>query len=1065
MPATSCEQVISFAWRLCWRFIVVTILFCFCHLAANAQTAPEAARGQQWLLAQTGQGTAFASGPDQHASATQAAAEAVRTLKLNNTVANGLVDQVAADDDIGTEYLARRILALRAAGRTTAAALAGLVALQNADGGFGGGAMYASNVLDTAWALSALSGSTADANVSAAAARYLLASQRSSGAFGFAAGPDDVALTSQAIVALQASGNGVSADVDRAIAWLRARQGADGGFGTVLESSLAQLALAGANSDAGALGMNRSYLVAQQGAEGSWGGDLYVTAVALRALLVTGAGSGLGSVTGMVRDGATGVALAASVALDTGAAVAVDASGRFTFPGVKPGAHTLAVSAPGFAAVQLTFDVRADALRDLGTIGLAAAPSTGAVSGVVRTTGGAPLAGVALRISGAATASTVTATDGRYRLDGLAPGAVHLVAAKSGYESVLADATVQAGGEVDFSPALKTAAGSARVLGVVTVSTTGAPLAGATVTVAGQAAVTAADGRYSIGGLAAGTLAMQVTAPSYVARSLSLVIDTLADYNLPAIALSKTTAPGTTGSVSGVVTARADGAPLGGVAVTVSGSATLTASTGADGSYRIEGIAPGAITIGATRAGFAGAGGTATVQAGQAILFSPRLDAVSAPGVQLTVIDSESGAPVAQATGVLDAQTQAGNAAGSVAFVSVPSGNHTLTLSAAGYATRRMPVQTDGATSLDLKAITLARSSLLLPLAGKVTDSASGQPVAGATVAIIGTRFSTVTAVDGSYRIDGLAQGDLTVRYSATGYIGDTAIHTLSPYSPAAQDHVLVAGQAGALTLALAADATHYPAYAPVAVRAQIENQGAAATDVRIAVIVQDAAGNYITSMPATWRDAAGASQAVFRLQPGPVSVPLAWNTLAYPPGPYRIVVRVSQVLSGDVDSMPVQLAEQRVAFDIDPTQALGTVRIVPMPAYSTVGAVEQLGYRIDVENRSNVAVASSLAWRLAAPDTTLVDSGLAVLNLAPVEATQSRVLTGPQYRFAASGLHTATLAPASGVVPAQLVSGSVEVAPATNVTPSMMVVPAIIVPDPDQRVHIDLRLHGVEQK
>ncbi|HEX8478356.1 MAG TPA: carboxypeptidase regulatory-like domain-containing protein [Telluria sp.] len=989
----------------------------------------------------------------------------MRTIKLNNTVPTGLVDQVAADDGTGTEHLARRILVLRAAGRVTTEVLASLAALQNSDGGFGGDAMYASNVLDTAWALSALSSSGADASVGAAAVHFLLASQRSSGAFGFSAGPDDVGLTSQAVAALQASGNGVSADVDRAIAWLRARQGGNGGFGTVLDSSLAQLALAGANSDAGVLGMNRSYLVAQQSAEGSWGGDLYITAVTLRALLATGAGSGMGSVTGMVRDGATGVALAASAALDAGGAVGVDASGRFTFTGVKPGAHVLAVSAPGFAAVQLTFDVRADTLRDLGTIALAAAPSTGAVSGIVRTTGGAPLAGVALRISGTATASTFTAADGRYRLAGLTPGAVNIVAAKSGYDSVLADATVQAGSEVDFSPALKTAAGSARVLGLVTVSTTGAPLAGATVTVAGQAAVTAADGRFSIGGLAAGTLAMQLTAPSYVARSLSLVIDTLADYNLPAIALSKTAPPGTTGSVSGVVTAKADGAPLAGVAVTVAGSATLTASTGADGSYRIDGVAPGAITIGATRTGFASAGGTATVQAGAAILFSPRLDAVSAPGVQLTLVDSESGAPVAQASGMLDAQTQAGNVAGSVVFVSVPSGNHTLMLSAAGYATRRMPVQTDGATSLDLKTITLARSGMLLPLAGKVTDSATGKPVAGAAVAIVGTGSRTVTAADGSYRIDSLAQGDITVRYSATGYIGDTMIYTLSPYSSAAQNHVLVAGQAGALTLALAADATHYPAYAPVAVSARLENQGAAATDVRIVVIVQDGVGNYITSAPATWRDQAGTAQAVFRLQPGPVSVPLAWNTLAYPPGSYRIVVRVSQVLASDVDSMPVQLAEQRVAFDIDPTQALGTVRIVPMPAYSTVGAVEQLGYRIDVENRSNVAVASSLAWRLAAPDATLVDSGLAVLTLAPAEATQSRVLTGAQYRFAASGVHTATLAPASGVVPAQLATGSVEVAPATNVTPSMMVVPATIVPDPDQRVHIDLRLHGVEQK
>jgi hypothetical protein len=140
-------------------------------------------------------------------------------------------------------------------------------------------------------------------------------------------------------------------------------------------------------------------------------------------------------------------------------------------------------------------------------------------------------------------------------------------------------------------------------------------------------------------------------------------------------------------------------------------------------------------------------------------------------------------------------------------------------------------------------------------------------------------------------------------------------------------------------------------------------------------------------------------------------------------------------------------------------------VRITPVPAYATVGAVDQLGYRIDVENRSNVPVASTLAYRLSAPDATPVDSGLVVLNLAPEEATQSRLLSGPQYRYPAAGTYPAILTPAGEVAPAQLAAGQIEVAPATNVTPSMLVTPATIVPAPDQRVHIDLRLHGVEQK
>jgi hypothetical protein len=1060
-------QLFHRAWQSCLNLVALAVLSFLCAGAAGAQNTPEVTRGQQWLLARMQAASPFESGPEQHANATQAAAEAARTLKLVNAIPPALVDQVVADDDEGTENLARRVIALRAAGRPADAALASLIQLQNVDGGFGGGASYASNALDTVWALLAAAKSSAGADTAAAAVRYLLASQRSSGAYGFSSGPDDIAVTAQALAALQLAGGGteVTAAADRAAAWLRARQKADGSFGTVLESSLVQLALAGANSDPGLLGMNRSYLLGQQDAQGSWGADVYITAVALRALSATG-GTGTGNVTGVVRDAVSGAALAASAVLDAGSPLAVDASGRFTFAGVKPGAHMLAVGATGFATRQIPLDVRADTVLDLGTIGLSAVTTTGVLTGIVRSAdNGAALAGVALRVSGAATATAFTSADGRYRLAGLTPGVVHISAAKSGYDSALADATLQAGVELEFSPTLKTALGAARVSGVVTDAATGAPLAGASVTVAGQTAVTGADGRYSIGGLAAGTLPVQVSAAGYTARGLALVLDGIAEFNLPPISLSKDAPPGTTGTVSGIVTAKVGGAPLAGVTVTVSGSASMSATTGADGSYRLDGIAPGAVTVSATRSGYVGAGGTASVQAGQTILFSPQLDALQTPGVRAVVVDSVSHQPLAQVSATLDALTVLSDAGGGLLFATVPSGNHTLTLAAAGYLTRRMPVQTDGATPLDLKVIELARTSVLMPLAGKVTDQASGKPIGGAEVTVVGTQFATVTGADGSYRIEGLAQGDVSVRYSASGYIGDIAIYTLSPYSPAAQDHALVAGQAGAVTLAVGTDAAHYPAYAPVKVSAQLGNEASAAADVRITLLVQDGAGNYIASMPATWLDADGAAQPVFHLQPGATSVPLVWNTLAYAPGRYRVAVRVTRAPETDADAAPLQLAEQHVDFDIDPTAALGSVRITPVPAYATVGAVDQLGYRIDVENRSNLPVASTLAYRLSAPDATLVDSGLVVLNLAPEEATQSRLLSGPQYRYPAAGKYPAILTPASEVAPAQLAAGEIEVAPATNVTPSMLVTPATIVPAPDQRVHIDLRLHGVEQK
>jgi beta propeller repeat protein len=81
--------------------------------------------------------------------------------------------------------------------------------------------------------------------------------------------------------------------------------------------------------------------------------------------------------------------------------------------------------------------------------------------------------------------------------------------------------------------------------------------------------------------------------------------------------LAQATTPPSQGAVAGRVLADG-GAPLPGVAVSASaGGASATATTGADGSYRMGGLAPGSYTLDFAKAGYAGAQRRASVQAGQ----------------------------------------------------------------------------------------------------------------------------------------------------------------------------------------------------------------------------------------------------------------------------------------------------------------------------------------------------------------------------------------------------------------------------------------------------------------
>jgi hypothetical protein len=1054
---------------------VFTVLWLLsANLHAAGEVTPAVARGMEWLATQVQPDGSLKESATTLATPLQAAAETMRTLRLTGQPASGLAEWVAADDSIDTELIARQIQALGGEGRNVAELIPFLTARQHTDGGFPALPGHESNPLDTAFAIAALS-AAGQMDLLPAAVAYLGRVQFSNGAYGVQAGSPSVYVTTLVSAALQRAQAGASTQtqVARANAWLRTMQQPDGSWGTVLDTGLVKLALAGTDPDAALAAMLGAVLGAAQSEDGSWSGDAYLTAIALRALMTGPAlppAAPVGAIRGRLVNAVTSAPVAgATVTLQPASAqpVTTDAAGEYMFNNLPPGAYALSVAAEGFAARTLSIQVRGGIESNAGALALQANVSSGELGGTITDrANGLPLAGALIAVDGASTGQVVSAVDGSYNFPSLSPGAVTIRITKTGYQPASAVATVAAGTRIVYSTALQSTPTSAILVGRVADSESGLPLAGVTVRIAGLAlsALTDAGGGFTLSGVPAGAVRVELSIGGYAPQTFSVVVEAGVTVNVQTIPMYKTPPTATTGTISGAVTAAADGTPLAGVTILVRGSASASATTGADGRYVLSELAPGNLMLTATKEGYVVASASANLTAGDRVVFSPSLELSLSPRVSGRVIDRATLVPVSGATVSLDKEVAGTDADGRFTFGNVVSGEHLVKIDAPGYLSRVLPIRTDGRNPLDMPAIELAHGTSPVTISGRVTDQTSGRGIDRAVVTVLGAELAAVADTDGRYRLEGVAPGTATIRFSATGYIGETVILDISPYNEQPLDHTLQAGQDSSLALDIETDQAIYPAYAPVAVAARVTNSGTSATSGTASLSILDAQGNYIDGTSAMGLDSNGTQQSLLQFPPGETRVTLAWDTAALPPGRYTAMVRIHRVDSG-TDSGSIAMAQRQTGFDIEPTSAIASVRLTPMPGYSYLGASEKLGYRVDVVNRSNVPVSSRLGYHLTAPDQAPVDSGEFTLELAPAEATRSFMIAGASVQFQASGSHAAGLRPVSGVAPVALAAGAVNVAPATRVTPSQSVTPATVAPDGDRRIHVELRLMGVQQK
>jgi hypothetical protein len=184
------------------------------------------------------------------------------------------------------------------------------------------------------------------------------------------------------------------------------------------------------------------------------------------------------------------------------------------------------------------------------------------------------------------------------------------------------------------------------------------------------------------------------------------------------------------------------------------------------------------------------------------------------------------------------------------------------------------------------------------------------------------------------------------------------------------------------------------------------------------------------------------------------------WNTTFKTPGTYSIFAQIKEA-----SSTLLVMSEQRVNFDVTAQQFLENVSITPMPRFSNNGATEQITFRAEVNNRSNVNADLGITFEWRGPDGALLYTGNTAISLLPEERIKSVVLPGLTHKFVLSGDYPLSLRISSGPTPGTISGVPLSVAPLIRIEPSLIISPPVVTPDSDKRIRVDIRLKGVEQK
>lgn len=588
-----------------------------CLLILSTASASDLEAGFSWLVEQQGPDGAFHTEPTVTTSY-QTTAEVLAAARMHGVRLPGVEAArayLASPTDRNSEYLARSVLA----GKSDA--LRRLPERAGRDGGIGDGMGHGGSVLATAYTLLAWAAAgDPETELASAAVGYLLDRQRPDG--GWADGPNPssdylTALVSRALQAYRFRFQ-VGGAIDAATAFLDSRQGGNGGWGADWETAWVLLAVIPARGDTDRYAAALTRLNAAQLSNGSWGSDVFATALALQALAAAARVADMEPPVDPDSALLVGRILVAGVDSPlAGALVGLpdnpqwatrsDSNGRFELE--LPAGEALAVhyGAEGFQGAVQTVTLSAGSVNDVGHVWLSPLPEHGRLAGsVTSAVSGAPLAGAELRLTGATELSLGVGLDGGYEL-ALPAGAYSVTATAAGHHPASASFELFAGTALRFSPVLIPVSeppidddAPAGVIGTVVDAHSGEPLAGAVLVGNGISGQSDADGAFDIEGLAAGSYQLGVSRDGYRQAMVSFTLQPGIVGDLGELPLQPADEP-TVSRLVGIVRDSDSGLPVPGALAEIGGK---RATTDIDGRFVIDGLADERFTLRLSATGF-----------------------------------------------------------------------------------------------------------------------------------------------------------------------------------------------------------------------------------------------------------------------------------------------------------------------------------------------------------------------------------------------------------------------------------------------------------------------------
>lgn len=607
-------------------FRIHFFLLFFVSFFATASESTD--RALSWLLEQQKANGAIYQSTD-IATEFQSSIEASRALRAFGKADIAQFNQIStyinsSGVDDSTENLAKRISVNYRNGISVADDVAQLLTRKNNDGGFGAREGYDSTVMDTAYALWSLGlANFSSSDITNEAIAYIIAGQLIDGSWTNNSRPQEsVALTSQVLEALRLYSVrfNLQQTITKATNYLVAQKNIAGTWVDAEHTTDSLLALIPLTPEPSLYADALTQLKSSQHTNGSWNNDTYITARALYAIYLSEnlppvVVDNAGSIKGQLIDLASGAPLSGvSIHLSgvSSAAVVTDTSGQFSLDVSERGLYTLAFEIAGFKSKILQVNITKLQAVNLGQIRLEPStpvdPTVSIIHGVVLDAiSQLPLAGVEVSITGGQTNSVVTNANGEYAVSASA-GDSTITVKKSGYQDVVASATITLGQKILFSPVLypegESVPTTVGLKGFISDAVSGDAIATAILTIQYQASTvtlnTDGSGEFNVNDLASGEAEITISAPGYTGASAKVFFVAGTTLNLGDIKLWPLA---TSSKLHGIVSNAVDHQAIPFALIKITNS-PLNTSAKVDGSYEIAGIGSLEFTVEISAPGF-----------------------------------------------------------------------------------------------------------------------------------------------------------------------------------------------------------------------------------------------------------------------------------------------------------------------------------------------------------------------------------------------------------------------------------------------------------------------------